>query len=133
MRTLYKNKSLILFHKISWGLILISRKFNWYNKLKFKPQILFSTYCVKSVQIRSFSWSECGKIRTRKNSVFGHFSHSDFFPYNWKTRVLPELVILIYLFNCQKYQGNSNWKNAQRNNWQNLCASAEISCSGLGY
>ena len=21
--------------------------------------------------------SECGKIRTRKNSVFGHFSHSD--------------------------------------------------------
>ena len=27
----------------------------------------------KSVQIRSFF---CGKIRTRKNSVFGHFSHS---------------------------------------------------------
>ena len=40
-------------------------------------------YCVKSVQIRSFFWSvfnsiraECGKIRTRKNSVFGHFSRS---------------------------------------------------------
>ena len=50
-------------------------------------------HCVKSVQIRSFSWSvfsrmwteygeilriqpECGKIRTRKNSVFGHFSRS---------------------------------------------------------
>ena len=52
-------------------------------------------YCVKSVQIWSFSGSyfrafglyaerngvrrrdfqpECGKIRTRKNSVFGHFS-----------------------------------------------------------
>ena len=27
-------------------------------------------------QIRSFSWSKCRKIRTRKNSVFGHFSHS---------------------------------------------------------
>ena len=29
---------------------------------------------VKSVQIRSFFWSECGKIRTRKNSVLGHIS-----------------------------------------------------------
>ena len=51
--------------------------------------------CVKSVQIRSFSspyfpayglttrtlriQSECGKIRTRKNSVFWHFSRSDTF------------------------------------------------------
>ena len=38
-------------------------------------------HCVKSVQIRSFFWSvffhiqaKYGKIRTRKNSVFGHFS-----------------------------------------------------------
>ena len=51
--------------------------------------------CVKSVQIRSFSspyfpayglttrtlriQSECGKIRTRKNPVFWHFSRSDTF------------------------------------------------------
>ena len=51
-------------------------------------------HCVKNVQIRSFFWSvfsrirteygvslriqsECGKTRTRKNSVFGHFSRSD--------------------------------------------------------
>ena len=34
-------------------------------------------HCVKSVPIRSFFWSECEKIRTRKNSVFGHFSRSD--------------------------------------------------------
>ena len=53
-------------------------------------------HCVKSVQIRSFFWSifsrirtghgdflvnlriqsECRKILTRKNSVFGHFSRS---------------------------------------------------------
>ena len=40
-------------------------------------------HCVKIVQIRSFSWSvfswnqsEYKKIRTRKNSVFGHFSWS---------------------------------------------------------
>ena len=32
---------------------------------------------VKSVQIRCFFWSECGKIRTRKNSIFGHFSRSE--------------------------------------------------------
>ena len=45
-----------------------------------------NSHCVKSVQIRSFFWSvygvslciqsEYGKIRTRKKSVFGHFSHS---------------------------------------------------------
>ena len=34
---------------------------------------------VKSVQIRCFFCSECGKIRTRKNSIFGHFSRSERF------------------------------------------------------
>ena len=41
-------------------------------------------HSVKSVQIRSFFWSvfpciqsEYSKIRTRKNSVFGHFSRSE--------------------------------------------------------
>ena len=53
-------------------------------------------HCVKSIQIRSYFWSvfsrirneygyfvslriqsECGKIRTRNNSVFGHFSRSE--------------------------------------------------------
>ena len=43
-----------------------------------------SLHCVKSVQIRSFSWSEYRKIRTRKNSVFGHFLRSVSNPY-WKT------------------------------------------------
>ena len=33
-------------------------------------------YCVKSVQIRSFSWSVFSCIRTRTNSVFGHFLRS---------------------------------------------------------
>ena len=39
---------------------------------------------MKSVQIRSFFWSvfsrirtECGKIRIRKNSVFGYFSRRE--------------------------------------------------------
>ena len=59
--------------------------------------LILSMHCVKSVQIRSFFWSvfpafglnaerykvslriqsECGKIRTRKNPVSGHFSRSD--------------------------------------------------------
>ena len=35
------------------------------------------TRYVKRVQIRSFFWSVFCRIRTRKNSVFGHFSRSD--------------------------------------------------------
>ena len=45
---------------------------------------LTMTHCVKNVQMRSFFCSvfcrfrtEDVKIRTRKNSVFGHFSQSD--------------------------------------------------------
>ena len=45
-------------------------------------------HCVKSVQIRSYFWSifsciriEYRKIRTRNNSVFGHFSRSEY--HNW--------------------------------------------------
>ena len=34
----------------------------------------FSTHCVKSVQIWSFFWSLFSHIRTRKYSIFGHFS-----------------------------------------------------------
>ena len=53
----------------------------------FEGAFSLRVHCVKSVQIRSVFWSvfpcirtEYGdllrKIRTRKNSVFGHFSHS---------------------------------------------------------
>ena len=51
-------------------------------------------HCVKSVQIMSFIWSvfsrirtEYGEIRTRKNSVFGHFSRSRVLK-NGKERVM---------------------------------------------
>ena len=59
-----------------------------YNKKKTSSNI----HCVKSVEIQSFFWSvfshirteygeilqsKCGKIRTRKNSIFGHFSRSN--------------------------------------------------------
>ena len=51
------------------------------KKLEFKKFGI--CHCVKSVQIWSYFWSvffcirtECRKIRTKNNSVFGHFSHS---------------------------------------------------------
>ena len=63
-------------------------------------------HCVKSVQIRIFFWSafshlrteygeisECGKIRTRKNSVFRHFSRSD--------TLLLEFKFFYFLFVCR--------------------------------
>ena len=53
-------------------------------------------HCVKSVQIRSYFCSvfsrvslriqsECEKIRTRNNSVFGHFLRSDYVAFLLKT------------------------------------------------
>ena len=49
----------------------------------FKCPFESTVNCPKNVQIRSFFWSvlsrvhsKYGKIRTRKNSVFGHFSHT---------------------------------------------------------
>ena len=56
----------------------------WLND-QIKSSVLLSTrikylrsasHCVKYVQIRSYFWSEYRKIRTRNNSVFGHFSRS---------------------------------------------------------
>ena len=70
----------------------------FHNIVVSKNNNLFVQHCVKSVQIRSFFWSvfsrirteygeihevslriqsECGKIRTSKNSIFGHFSRSE--------------------------------------------------------
>ena len=60
------------------------------NLIKTEENSLFGVHypigvnCVKSVQIQSFFWSvfsriqaKYGKIRTRKNSIFGHFLCSD--------------------------------------------------------
>ena len=58
-----------------------------------------SLHCVKSVQIRSFSWSEYRKIRTRKNSVFGHFLRSVSNPY-WKTLNGKETLNIKLHFLC---------------------------------
>ena len=51
-------------------------------------------FCVKSVQIRSYFWSEYRKIRTRNNSVFGRFSRSGvlcFYKF-WLSLVLKKIL-----------------------------------------
>ena len=53
------------------------------RKIEHHSWFLFSSHCLKSVQIRSFFWfvfsyiwTEYKKIPSRKNSVFGHFLRS---------------------------------------------------------
>ena len=52
------------------------RTFKKGPKRTFVDNIVIHWYYVKSVQIRSFFWSVFFCIRTRKNSLFGHFSRS---------------------------------------------------------
>ena len=83
----------------------------WFN---FHVNIIFaSLHCVKSVQIRSLFWSkyfevslriqsECGKIRTRKNSVFRHISHSGsffFFFYSLFKVDITNIVVILLIYN----------------------------------
>ena len=66
--------------------IVCSESWNPMRCISFVFQFCYSfcnTYCVKSVQMRSFFWSvfsyiwtEHRKVRTRRNSVFGHFSRT---------------------------------------------------------
>ena len=46
-------------------------------KLIFQYVVRRKRHCMKTVQIWSFFWSVFFCIRTRKNSVFGHFSRSE--------------------------------------------------------
>ena len=62
------------------------------NSFQANFPFLCPIHCVKSVQIRSFFWSvfsciqsKYREIRTRKNSVFGHFSRSDMLKWNERT------------------------------------------------
>ena len=63
----------------------------------------WKVHYVKDVQIRSYFWSEYGKIRTRKNSTFKHFSHSGKRDniIVWHT-VIAWLTLMIYRFIWRK-------------------------------
>ena len=52
-----------------YSTVSFSRKWNWIN--------LSPTTWKRRYTPRYRIQSECGKMRTRKNSVFGHFSHND--------------------------------------------------------
>ena len=47
-----------------------------FNTIDINLFLHLQKHCMKSVQIQSYFWSEYKKIRTRNNSVFGHFSRS---------------------------------------------------------
>ena len=45
--------------------------------IDYRQIALRKNHCVKSVQIWGYLWSVFSCIRTRSNSVFGHFSRSE--------------------------------------------------------
>ena len=47
------------------------------TKINFNKDLSDIIHCVKSVQLRSYFWSEYRKIRNINYSIFGHFSRSD--------------------------------------------------------
>ena len=81
-------------------------------------------HCVKSVQIRSFFWSvfsciwtEYKKLRTRKKSVFGHFSRSVKLRYLlWLWFAL--LMIFELEWTRRKVVGKNMGKNYSRHLWK---------------
>ena len=62
----------------------------------------FRQHCVESVQIRSFFWSLFSCIRTRNNSVFGHFSRN----IGFQKRFPCTAILFISMFfrsSCSKF------------------------------
>ena len=82
-KTIYQNQLQIWV--INANNVCPAERKNWRN---FWKKWLSNNHYVKSVKMQSFFWSvfsciwtEYRKIRTRQNSVFGHFSHSNIFHY----------------------------------------------------
>ena len=81
---IYNNTKVLLNHQNSVECFLIFPEY--LIKCYTNPQSTKTKTCVKSVKIRSFCWFvfsciriEYRKIRTRRNSVFGHFSRTSQF------------------------------------------------------
>ena len=84
------------------------------------------SHCVKSVQIRtfflsafSFIWTAYRKIRTRKNSVFGHFSRSvdkteKSRSVSWMNFYFGIFVAVFFLNRCYFIRHESSWKYVMR-------------------
>ena len=72
--------------QLSWNYYYFTYFSTYYLNIVDKIPHVHTSHCVKSVLIRSYFWSvfsciqsEYRKIRTRNNSIFGHFSRSVFF------------------------------------------------------
>ena len=63
--------------KIFKSQALITIYWSWLTCYQLVSRIKEHSHCVESVQIRSYFWSVFSCVRTRNNSVFGHFSHSE--------------------------------------------------------
>ena len=69
-----------MYSYLCFSIVSIDHKWNKVRLLgtevKFLSCLMRCLHYVKSVQIRRYLWSEYRKIRTRNNSVLGHFSRS---------------------------------------------------------
>ena len=111
-------------------------------------------HCVESCQIRSFFWSvfshirteygeilriqsKCGKIRTIKNSVFGHFSRSTFkvaffcFLYQFSKLYVNGLKYLTSTENLKCNNENQENRRKQSSTRKRTCATASIKVPSL--
>ena len=66
----------------------------------------FLSHYVKRVQIRSFFWSVFSCIRTRKTSVFWHFSRIGY----WKQYAFIKSLFFYYQKPLLKFVGTKFWK-----------------------
>ena len=117
---LFPTKLLLALRKIYHGLMM-KPDILQITKVKYVDTIyiLGNYHYVKSVQIHSFFWSifscirteygdflpiqsECRKVRTRKNSVLGHFSYSVQHDYNVLVSVSNSLIAVLK-YSKQKY------------------------------
>ena len=86
--------------------------------------------CVKSVQIRSYFWSvfsniqsEYRKIRSRSNSVFGHFSRLTMISANWSA--ITNKIFLITLAQNSSFKVSPFSKITER---EMLCVAKNQRC-----
>ena len=108
------------------------------------------SHCVKSAQIRSFFWSvfsriqsKYRKIRTRKNSVFGHFSRTVILKFCWIDFPVQKLALTVGHFDTWLWKRTLNKSAREReltvsneynnNLWVNTCWSFSAWCPLKGH
>ena len=96
--------------QLSWNYYYFTYFSTYYLNIVDKIPHVHTSHCVKSVLIRSYFWSvfsciqsEYRKIRTRNNSIFGHFSRSvffwggNFYMVTWYSKNIYMIFAMMYL------------------------------------